>query len=104
MKKFPIQIERKIAVINEMLPKVAESENIPITYNGGTFPHYVNVEKIVVKNQFVTIYGGDSMYDYIGKQRFNVNSLDEFDSNGRSDLNHTLNVIIRAFRSLLKNS
>ena len=103
MKKFPIQITRKIAVINEMLPKVAESEEIPYTYDGGTFPSYVNIDKIVVKNQFVTIYGGDSMYDYIGQQRFNVNSLDEFDSNGRSDLMHTLNVIIKAFKSATKN-
>jgi hypothetical protein len=103
MKKIPIQITRKIAVINEMLPKVAESENIPITYNGGTFPHYVNVDKIVVKNQFVTIYGGSSQYDYIGQQRYNVSKVDMFDEMGRADLMHTLNVIIKAFKSLLNH-
>jgi hypothetical protein len=103
MKKFPIVITRKIALINELLPKVIECENIPITYNGGTFPHYVTVEKITVNNQFVTIYGDGSQYDYIGKkQRFNVNNLNEFDSEGRSDLNHTLNIIIKAFKSTLK--
>ena len=104
MKKFPIVITRKIALINELLPKVIECENIPITYNGGTFPRFVTVEKIVIKNQFVTIYGDGSQYDFIGiKRRYNVNNLDEFNSSGRSHLNHTLNVIIRAFKSLLKN-
>jgi hypothetical protein len=103
MKKFPIAIERKIAVINEMLPMVAESEEIPYTYDGGTFPHYVNVEKIVVKNQFVTIYGGSSQYDYIGQQRYNVSKVDMFDEMGRADLMHTLNVIIKAFKSATKN-
>ena len=103
MKKFPIAIERKIAVIKELLPKVAESENIPITYDGGTFPSYVNIDKIVVKNQFVTIYGGDSMYDYIGQQRYNVSKVDMFDEMGRADLMYTLNVIIKAFKSATKN-
>jgi hypothetical protein len=102
MKKFPIVITRKIALINELLPKVIECENIPYTYDGGTFPHYVTVEKITVNNQFVTIYGGQSQYDYIGKQRFNVNNVGMFDENGRNDLNHTLNVIIKAFKSILK--
>ncbi len=95
---MPIAIERKINLINEMLPMIAELDTIPYTYNGGTFPYYVEIDSITINNQFVTIKGGTSRDTFIQKERYNVNKVSLCgDENCRKDLERTLNVIIKAF-------
>jgi hypothetical protein len=66
------------------------------TYDGGTYPYIVDVQSIFVSpsGQFVTIDGGGSPNSYISRERFNVN-----DSERSKDLNYTLSVILRAYKS-----
>lgn len=87
--------------INEMLPTVLKSDEIPSTYAGGTFPYYVQLAApIVVQNQFVYIkedkVGG---YSYSFEKRYNVNdewSLDQ--------LKYDLRIIKIAFNAVIKNN
>ena len=72
------------------------------TYDGGTWPYVVDVKSISVSpsGQFVTIDGGTTkgravkISPYISRERFNVN-----DSERSKDLNYTLSVILRAYKS-----
>ena len=49
MKKMPITISKKIDLINSMIETVKNLETIPFTYNGGTYPYYILINKILVK-------------------------------------------------------
>ena len=72
------------------------------TYDGGTYPYIVDVQSISVSpsGQFVTINGGKSRTAYlpliafVTNRRFNVN-----DAESSKDLNYTLSVILRAYKS-----
>jgi len=66
------------------------------TYDGGTWPYVVDVQSISVSpsGQFVTIDGGTSVNAYINRERFNVNDAEQ-----SKELNHTLGVILRAYKS-----
>ena len=104
--KMPIAIERKINEVNDLLPIVKDLDETPVTYGGGTFPSYVDIQAINVKGKFVTIVGGNSPYSMIkGKERFNANKVSMFgDENCRKDLEDNLNIIIRTYRKALKNN
>ena len=103
-KKFPIAIQRKIELINSMIPKVNESEFICYTYNKGSYPYMVCIKPIVVKNQFVTIEGDNYGTFIEGKERYNVNKVTLFgDEYCRKHLERTLNTILKAFKETLKN-
>ena len=94
-------IMNRIMAINELLPTVLKSDEIPSTYAGGTWPYYVQLEApIVVKNQFVYIKEDfvQHGYSYGFEKRYNVNdewSLDQ--------LKYDLRIIKIAFNSVVKN-
>lgn len=97
---------QKIEQINALIDAVNESENIPVTYAGGTWPYYVQIKPIEVKNQFVTIRPSDdaSTYTYFEtKERYNMNKKsicgDEFCA---KHLNYTLNIILKSFKKVTK--
>jgi len=80
-KRLPITISRKIDQINGLIDLVKQADKIPTTYAGGTFPHYVQIKPIEVKNNFVTIFSSstDNMYQFIdGKERYNVTKASLF--------------------------
>ena len=96
---------KKIDLINSMIDQVNNADEIPVTYAGGTFPYYVQIKPIEVKNQFVTIRPLDvCMYSYFEtKERYNMNKKsicgDEYCA---KHLNYTLNIILKAFKKLTK--
>lgn len=101
--KFPIAIQRKIELINSMIPQINESEIVPYTYAGGTWPYAVYIKPIAIKNQFVTIETEDCGTWINGKERFNVNKVSTFgDEYCKKHLEYTLNVILRTFKKTLK--
>lgn len=100
---------KKIEEINSMLAAVNDAEDIPVTYAGGTWPYYVQIEPIEVKNQFVTIRPSlmpdfPIRYSYFEtKERYNMNKKsiggDEYCA---KHLNYTLNIILKAFKKITK--
>ena len=96
-------ILNKIELINSMIEQVNQSENIPLTYAGGTFPHYVVIKPIKVKNQFVTIESDINNYSFIDKkERYNLNKVSVFgDEYCKKHLNYTLNIILKSFKKSL---
>lgn len=96
---------KKIDLINSMIDSVNDAADIPITYAGGTWPYYVQIKPIEVKNQFVTIRPSDdaSTYTYFEtKERYNMNKKDVCDDYGTKHLNYTLNIIIKSFQKVIK--
>jgi len=97
---------KKIELINSMLEAVNDSADIPVTYAGGTWPHYVQIKPIEVKNQFVTIRPSDDAFlrhNYFEtKERYNMNKKslcgDEYCA---KHLNYTLNIILKAFKKAI---
>lgn len=96
-------ILNKIELINSMIEEVNQSENIPFTYGEGTFPHYVVIKPIKVKNQFVTIESNINNYSFIDKkERYNLNKVSVFgDEYCKKHLNYTLNIILKSFKKSL---
>ena len=96
-------ILNKIELINSMIEQISEGENIPFTYSGGTFPHYVVIKPIKVKNQFVTIESDINNYSFIDKkERYNLNKVSVFgDEYCKKHLNYTLNIILKSFKKSL---
>lgn len=97
---------KKIEEINAMLPAVNDAGAIPLTYAGGTWPYYVQIKPIEVKNQFVTIRPSDDAsfrYTYFEtKERFNMNKKSIMgDENCAKHLNYTLNIILKAFKKVI---
>jgi hypothetical protein len=96
---------KKIDEINALIDKVNGLDEYPITYNGGTFPYYVVIKPIKIKNQFVTIESDINNYSFIDKkERYNINKNSFFgDEYCKAHLYHTLNIILRTFKKSLKN-
>lgn len=94
---------KKIDLINSMIEQISEAENIPVTYAGGTFPHYVVIKPIKVKNQFVTIESDINNYSFIDKkERYNLNKVSLMgDEYCKKHLNYTLNIILKSFNKAL---
>ena len=105
MKKIPAAIERKINLINSLIEEVNNAEQMPVTYANSTWPSYVVIKPIEVKNQFVTIKSDISLESFInGKERYNINKSSTFgDEYCAKHLNYTLNLILKAFKNTLKN-
>ena len=96
-------ILNKINEINALINKVNELDNYPITYAGGTFPYYVVIKPIKVKNQFVTIESDINDYSFIDKkERYNVNKVSVMgDEYCKGHLTYTLNIILKSFNQLI---
>jgi len=68
-------ITNVIDQINDMLPKVNALEEYVSTYDGGTHPYYIILDKpIEVKNQFVYIHENKAEYCYGFEKRYNTNN------------------------------
>lgn len=94
---------KKIQEINSLIVTISELGEIPVTYAGGTFPHYVSIKPITIKNQFVTIESDINEYSFIDKkERYNINKTsicgDEF---CEKHLDYTLNTILKSFKKIL---
>lgn len=105
MKKTPTALLKKIDLINSLIEEVNNANEIPVTYAGSTWPSYVVIKPIEVKNQFVTITSDILLESFInGKERYNVNKSSTFgDEYCAKHLNYTLNLILKAFKNTLKN-
>lgn len=104
MKKVSAQLTNRIEEINELMRRANELELMAYTYGGGTFPYIVNIKPIVIKNQFVTIEtASKSQYDFLSKERFNVNNDDFWDYNGIESLKYCLKHIKKALTNALNN-
>jgi len=91
-------IMNRIVAINEMLPSVLVSDEIPMTYGAGTFPYYVDIRvPIVVSNQFVYITEEKGNHSYGFEKRYNVNDEGQLD-----ELKYSLTIIKRAFNQVVK--
>lgn len=98
---------KKIDLINSMIDQVNNADEIPLTYAGGTWPYYVQIKPIEVKNQFVTIRPLEDAllgYNYFEtKERYNMNKKsicgDEYCA---KHLNYTLNIILKSFKKVIK--
>jgi len=98
---------KKIDLINSMIDSVNNADEIPLTYAGGTWPYYVQIKPIEVKNQFVTIRPLEDAllgYNYFEtKERYNMNKKsicgDEYCA---KHLNYTLNIILKSFKKVIK--
>lgn len=95
-------IVNKVNLINEMLLdfKALDLET-PVTYDGGTFPYYVDLNSVSIKNQFVYIDENKSQYGYGFEKRYNTNR--EFGIGSLEELNHHLNLIKRTLAKAIKN-
>lgn len=94
---------KKIELINSMIDSVNDADETPVTYDGGTWPYYVLIQPIEVKNQFVTIRSVIERYSFIdGKERYNMNKKSVMgDQNCAEHLNHKLNIILKAFKKVI---
>ena len=104
MKKLPKSIETRIAEINAMLPQVEILDEIPYTYNGGTWPYYVEIQPIEIKGIKVIIKAKNvnGNYNYIDVRKYNANKNDYFSEDGINMLKYDLSVILKAFKKALK--
>ena len=90
-------ILNRINEINSMMPLVSQSEEIPTTYAGGTWPYYIKLTApIEVRNQFVYISEEKSEYGYNFDKRYNVNNADSLEQ-----LKYDLTQIKRAFKKVI---
>lgn len=94
---------KKINEINDLINVINELGEIPVTYAGGTFPYYVSIKPITVKNQFVTIESNVNEYSFIDKkERYNVNKKSIYgDEYCQKHLDYTLNTILKSFKKIL---
>ena len=105
MKKVSTQLAKRIDEINALIQQANELDCMVYTYGGGTHPYIINLKPIAIKNQFVTIESASqSHYDYIRKERYNVNNLESWDANGLSHLKSDLTYIKRALVNAIKNN
>jgi hypothetical protein len=104
MKKLPKAIETRINLINSMLPQIETLDEIPFTYNGGTWPYYVEIQPIEIKGLKVIIKAKHvkGPYNYINAQKYNANKNDYFSEDGINGLKYDLSVILKAFKTALR--
>jgi len=98
--KFPTAIAKRIAECNELIAKCDEMYLLPSGMCDSTHACYVDLEPIVVKNQFVYFTNkSEGMYNYIcGKyERLNAN-----DEDGLEAIKYYLRDIKRTLNSTIK--
>jgi hypothetical protein len=92
----------KVNLINDLI-ETAKSLDIetPVTYDGGTFPYYIDINFVSVKNQFVYINENKSEYSYNFENRYNSNK--ECGIGSLEELTYHLNLIKRTLAKAIKN-
>lgn len=94
------RIISKINRINDMLGAVDQSEEIPYTYDGGTWPYYVELMgPITTKGKYVYIDEAPTQHGYGFEKRYNTNK--PYGIGSLEDLNHHLNLINRSFKKVI---
>ena len=98
--KFPTAVAKRIAECNELIAKCDEMHLLPSGFCGSTHESYLDLEPIVVKNQFVYFTNkSEGMYNYIyGKyERLNANDEDDLEAikGYLSNIKRTLNSTIK---------
>ena len=98
--KFPTAVAKRIAECNELIAKCDEMYLLPSGMCDSTHACYVDLEPIVVKNQFVYFTNkGESMYNFISykSERLNANNEDDLDG-----IKYYLRIIKRTLNSTIK--
>ena len=91
-------ITNVIDQINEMLPKVNALGDYVSTYDGGTHPYYIILDKpIEIKNQFVYIHEDKAEYCYGFDKRYNTNNEHQLEW-----LMYDLRLIRKEFKKAIK--
>lgn len=98
-------IIKRIEEINNLMPMVANLDQLPTTFAGGTYEHYLLLESpIKVQNQFVYIFFESNRHNLeLGKIRYNTNKRGPFDYNGLDALKYTLSIILKSYKKAIKN-
>jgi len=99
MKKFPTALQRRIDEVNEFISRANRLDLLPGGFCESTHYCYVDLEPIVVKNQFVYFTNKrDSPYNFITpkRERLNVNNEEDLDG-----IKYYLKVIRRTLKSNL---
>ena len=92
-------ITNTINQINEMLPEVNKLSDYVSTYDGGTFPYFIILNKpIEVKNQYVYIYEDKIEYSYGFDKRYNTNNEWKLE-----ELVYSLRLIRKEFKKAINN-
>jgi hypothetical protein len=99
MKTISKAIQNRIDKINEMIPVVSSLDDVPTTYDGGTFPYYLEVDKVLTKNQFVYIVAPDGRHNMKFEKRYNVNNEHQLEM-----LKYDLSLILKTFKKSIKNN
>ena len=99
-------IVKKINEVNELCKQISEAFNdglidTPTTYDGGTFPYYIDVKEVKIKNQFIYIDEVKSQHSYNFEKRYNSNKEEGIGS--VEELNWHLNLIRKTYKKELKN-
>ena len=85
--------------INEMIPEVNNLSDYVTTYDGGTFPYYIILDKpIEVKNQYVYIHENKGGHRYGFDKRYNTNNEWKLE-----ELIYHLRLIRKEFKKAIKN-
>lgn len=98
-------ILNRINQINALIPEIKKLDETPCTYDGGTWPFYIDINGIDIKNQFVYIRENKSRrliaeYGYGFEKRYNVNKEEGFGS--LEELKWALSLILRTFKKEIK--
>ncbi len=93
-------IINRINEINAMISDIKNLDQTPSTYDGGTWPYYIDIDGIDVKNQFVYIKENKSRNGYGFEKRYNVNKKEGFGSS--EELKWALSLILKTFKKEIK--
>jgi hypothetical protein len=93
-------ILNRITQINALLPEIKKLDETPCTYDGGTWPFYIDINGIDIKNQFVYIRENKSRNGYGFEKRYNVNKEEGFGS--LEELKWALSLILKTFKKEIK--
>jgi len=94
-------ILNRINQINDLVTEIKNMDEVPYTYDGGTWPYYIDINGVDVKNQFVYIRENKSRHGYGFEKRYNVNKEEGFAS--LEELKWALSLILRTFKKQIKN-
>jgi len=93
-------ILNRITQINALLPEIKNLDETPCTYDGGTWPFYIDINGIDIKNQLVYRRENKSRNGDGFEKRYNVNKEEGFGS--LEELKWALSLILRTFKKEIK--
>jgi len=105
-KTVPASILKAVEKTQNLVEQANKLDVTGITYAGGTFPYYVEVDSIHINGKFVTIYWNKQPLNYSSKpERFNTRRVSiGGDENCAKHLTYTLSIINRALKQAIASS